>query len=106
MYIVIIRSPIRDKKWRVVFSDGDHVDFGARGYEDYTMHKDPSRREQYISRHRSRENWSARTGLKTPGFWSRWLLWEKTSIRAAKTHIQNEVLRDNYRVFISPNIRV
>jgi hypothetical protein len=105
MYIMLIRSPIREKKWRVVFSDGDHVDFGARGYQDYTMHKDPNRREQYIARHKAREDWTRR-GLKTAGFWSRWLLWEKTSIRAAKTHIQNEVLRDKYRIMISPNLRV
>lgn len=56
------------------------VSFGARGYSDYTMHKDDARRSRYMSRHRSREHWSDPT---TPGALSRYVLWNKKSIRAS-----------------------
>ena len=48
------------------------IPFGAKGYEDYTNHKDPKRKELYLKRHREREDWNDPT---TPGFWSRWYLW-------------------------------
>lgn len=53
------------------------IDFGAKGYEDYTMHKDPNRKKLYIVRHSARENWD---DTDTPGFWSRWLLWNKETL--------------------------
>ena len=54
--------------------------FGARGYSDYTKHKDSSRRSRYLSRHRSRENWSDPTSA---GALSRYILWNKSSLRAS-----------------------
>lgn len=61
------------------------VQFGQRGYSDYTIHKDPERKERYLNRHRKRENWSDPT---SPGALSRYILWEspslKTSIRKYK----------------------
>ncbi len=80
----LTRSPLLAKKYRVRFEDGGHVDFGARGYSDYTMHKDNDRRLLYIKRHRFRENWN---DVRTAGFWARWLLWEKTTIREAKINM-------------------
>jgi hypothetical protein len=49
----LVPSPLKGKKWRAVFSDGTHTDFGAEGYEDYTTHHDPLRRERYRQRHRN-----------------------------------------------------
>lgn len=43
-------------------------------YSDFTLHKDPSRQKNYLSRHETNENWGS-SGLDTAGFWSRWLLW-------------------------------
>lgn len=54
------------------------VRFGAAGMSDFTKHRDPSRKARYLARHEARENWS---DPLTPGFWSRWLLWNKPSIR-------------------------
>jgi len=52
-----------------------HIKFGAVGYSDYTIHKDPKRRERYLARHRGMgENWGK---PDTPGALSRWILWEK-----------------------------
>ena len=77
------RSPIVTKKWRAEFPNGRHVDFGLRGFSDYTIHKDRARMERYLVRHRRRENWTP-SGRYTAGFWSRWLLWSRPSLQAAK----------------------
>ena len=53
------------------------IHFGATGYDDYTTHKDPKRKAQYIARHKNNEDWS---DPETAGFWARWLLWNKPSI--------------------------
>lgn len=58
------------------------VQFGARGYEDYTIHHDPERYRRYKDRHRDKENWT-RAGKHTAGFWSRWLLWSDPSFAKA-----------------------
>ncbi len=71
---VLEPSPKSAKKWRITTPWGKTVDFGATGYSDYTLHKDPSRQRNYLSRHAARENWT-KTGTDTAGFWSRWLLW-------------------------------
>jgi len=84
MRVRLIKSPIADKKFRAVFVDsGKYVDFGGRGYSDYTIHKDRQRMERYLVRHRRRETWT-RAGMYTAGFWSRWLLWSEPSLDAAK----------------------
>lgn len=102
-------SPVATKKWRVTFEDGTNVDFGARGYADYTTHKNSRRMRNYIRRHggiisrktedendpieihrlmlnvdkSTREAWGPRRGIKTPGFWSRWLLWSQPGLGKA-----------------------
>jgi hypothetical protein len=69
-------------KFMAIFPDGKVVRFGRKGFSDYTLHKDPERMKRYLTRHRSRENWT-RSGAKTPGFWSRWLLWSSPSLSGA-----------------------
>ena len=65
-------------KWVGVFED-KRVPFGAVGYQDYTQHKNPLRRANYLSRHRSREDWN---NPKTAGALSRWILWgDSTSLQ-------------------------
>lgn len=81
------RSTRTDKKWMVLTPSGKTVHFGAKGYEDYTMHKDEGRMRNYVSRHRARENW-AKSGMDTPGFWSRWLLWNKPSFEGSRKDIE------------------
>ena len=101
-------SPISTKKWRVTLHDGTTVDFGARGYDDYTTHKNSLRMRNYVRRHggiiskkiekeddpstvhalmlridkSTSETWGTR-GMKTPGFWSRWLLWSQPTLSKA-----------------------
>ncbi len=53
--------------------------FGASGYSDVTIHKDEQRKERCTKRHNN-ENWS-KSGIDTAGFWSRWLLCNKPTIK-------------------------
>ncbi len=82
--IILEKSPKPEKKFRVTFLDsGKTVDFGQRGYSDYTIHKDRERMKRYLQRHaRMGENWSL-SGKYTAGFWSRWLLWSRPNLRSA-----------------------
>lgn len=96
--IVLTKSPKREKKYRVTFTEsGKHVDFGQKGYSDYTIHKDPQRMKRYIERHkRMGENWTL-SGKLTAGWWSRWLLWSKPSLREAiasvSKRLQSRILK-------------
>ena len=99
----------------VTFVDGKVVHFGAKGMSDYLHHKNPMRMRSYVDRHggrvsqslmedtnprsvqrrmlgvksSTRETWG-RSGLRTPGFWSRWLTWSFPSLRGAKKFIEEQ----------------
>ena len=83
------------KKYMIKFLNPDTnrwntLHFGAKYYSDYTIHKSNDRKNNYIKRHSGMgEDWS-KTGLYTPGFWSRWLLWEKPSIDNAIKNIEKK----------------
>jgi hypothetical protein len=108
-------SPKPHKKFRIITPQGKYVDFGAKGYSDYTLHKNPKRMRLYVLRHggkipryllneannkkvhsgmqhvrySNKEDWS-RAGLDTAGFWSRWLLWSFPSLKTAKQFIMKK----------------
>jgi hypothetical protein len=95
MSVTVSRNRNGIHKFTAVFPDGYKVHFGRQGYSDYTKHKDKERMKRYLTRHggssapgargtRSRrENWT-RSGAKTAGFWSRWLLWSSPSLNGAR----------------------
>ena len=79
------KSDKPEKKWVAVFLNPTtgrekRVYFGAAGMSDYTIHKDPERKQRYINRHQKREYWN---DPATAGFWSRWILWNKPSLAAS-----------------------
>jgi hypothetical protein len=48
---MLFSSPRKDKKYRIYNPHKDKwVDFGQMGYEDFTRHQDPIRRERYLKR--------------------------------------------------------
>lgn len=60
------------------------IHIGDSDYEDYTSHKDNTRKANYIARHfpsstskKGSEDWE---NPLTAGFWSRWLLWNKKTL--------------------------
>jgi len=60
---------------------------------DFTIHKDPERKERYIDRHSKNEHWN---NPLTAGFYSRWILWNKQTI--------TESIRPTNRRFPTLNI--
>jgi len=81
--IKITKSTKADKKMMAVFEkNGRQITrhFGAKNYSDYTIHKDAERKQRYDKRHRSRETWTDPT---TPGALSKYILWNKPSLRAS-----------------------
>ena len=78
------RSHNPEKKWDAVFEkDGKEkvVAFGAKGYSDFTKHKNTTRKARYIKRHSGMgEHWDK---PDTPGALSRWILWNKPSLKGS-----------------------
>jgi hypothetical protein len=73
------KSPRAGKKLMAVFQDNGrviHRHFGARGMSDYTINKDPARRELYLQRHQAREDWN---DPKSAGALSKWILWGRST---------------------------
>jgi hypothetical protein len=71
------KAKAKGKKWTVRLTVNGRnrvVHFGDASAQDYTQHHDKSRREDYLRRHKAREDWS-KSGIATPGFWSAHLLW-------------------------------
>ena len=69
------------KKLMAVFTlDNDRtrtVHFGSAGASDYTQHRDPVRKRQYLARHAPREHWE---NPMTAGALARWILWNKETL--------------------------
>lgn len=82
MIPVVLQKSVNPAKKYMVLVDGKTVHFGASGMSDYTINRDPIRKSSYLRRHKTRENWTKK-GLKTAGFWSRWLLWNKTTLKSS-----------------------
>ena len=103
LQITLSKSSNNINKFMISINKGEGrtktIHFGAKGYSDYTIHKDPERMMRYLTRHVRRENWSP-SGRFKPGFWSRWLLWSKPSLSGAARETER-VLGGKYRVVIS-----
>lgn len=81
MKYYLSRSDRKNKKYKIQFVNEDtgrinSIHFGDNRYEDFTIHKDKSRRDKYDLRHQN-ENW---TSLSKSGTWAKYLLWNKPSL--------------------------
>lgn len=83
MRVEIKKSTRSGKKMMAIFYDADKkvktIHFGADGYSDYTIHKDEARRQRYIDRHKSSEDWG---NPMTGGTLALYVLWSKPTISA------------------------
>jgi len=71
------KSDNKGKKYDAIFTHEKTgkkktVSFGADGYEDFTQHHDKERRANYLSRHKTNEDWN---DCDTAGALSRYILW-------------------------------
>ena len=69
--VIIQPSTRNSKKYMILKPNGRWAHFGQYGMEDYTKHKDLSRREAFRKRNRK---W-AYSSILSPAFLSFWLLW-------------------------------
>ena len=83
------KSDRPDKKYFIITNDNKKIYFGQASASDFTLHKDEARKNLYINRHKKNENWNNKD---TPGFWSRWLLWNKPTIKESYEYIKNKYL--------------
>ena len=60
---------------------------------DFTIHKDPERKNIYLDRHSKNENWN---NPLTAGFYARHILWNEPTI--------TESIRDTNRRFLNLHI--
>jgi len=87
----IFNSPLPKKKKTATFynKQGKIIKtqhFGSFGMSDFTIHKDEERKERYLNRHRKRENWD---NPLSAGALSRWILWNKPSLRESIKDFKN-----------------
>ena len=86
MYVILSKSTQPGKKFQVSVEKGDQkrtIHFGDSKLKDYTLHNPLEREERkrlYLLRHKARENWN---DPFSAGFWSRWILWNKPTVRAS-----------------------
>ena len=66
-----------------IIHQGKKISFGAKNYMDYTLYY-----KKYGKELADKKN----SGIDTAGFWSRWLLWNKTSIKTSYEDIKNRFL--------------
>ena len=78
--IVITKSKTKDKKYDAIIDGKKTIHFGAKGYSDFTIHKDEERKDRYINRHKKTENWN---DPQTAGFYAKNILWNKKSVKAS-----------------------
>jgi hypothetical protein len=116
--LILMHSPLTTKKYRIIFpkrgnpsstptssgiergnpsstptsSTPAYIDFGDINYNDYLIYNlnygkrvADIRRDSYLARHAAREDW---TDPYSAGFWSRFLLWEKRSLKSAIRNIE------------------
>lgn len=82
-----------NKKFYIITNDNKKVYFGQAGASDMTQHKNPEKKQLYINRHKKREEhlWN-KSGINTPSFWSRFLLWNKPTIKESYNYIKKNFL--------------
>ena len=79
-----------EKKFMAVVEDGDKkktIHFGAKGMSDFTKNGDEERKQRYLDRHKTTEDWS---NPLTAGFWSRWILWNKASVGSSLRFVRSK----------------
>ena len=79
----------RDNKRYMVRQNGRLVThFGQPNAFTYADGAPVSKKNAYIARHsRNGESWTKR-GINTAGFWARWMLWNKGSLRASASDMR------------------
>ena len=88
--VEIYKSDRSGKKYKIVliYDDGKTktIHIGQEGADDFTKTGDEEAKKRYISRHKKREDWT-KSGIATAGYWSRWLTWNKKTLKESVADI-------------------
>lgn len=93
MTYILSKSTRKDKKYQLKSPQGKISYFGSSKYSDYTRHKDPQRKENYIARHGATQKhlWThTKTNLMTPSYLARYVLWNKPTLKDSIKDIENK----------------
>ena len=71
------------------------IHFGQKNASDFTLHKDPERKERYINRHKKTEDWT-RSGINTAGFYAKNLLWNKPTLKQSVDDLNKRYKNINF----------
>lgn len=86
--VEIYKSPNPKKKFKIVLIYDDNktktLHIGQSGADDFTKTGDEEAKQNYITRHKPRENWN---DITTRGYWSRWLTWNKRTLKESVADI-------------------
>ncbi len=95
MNIIIKRSDRPEKKYTAVIDNTKSINFGQRGASDFTQHKNEERKHRYIQRHAKNKNWN---NPLTAGFYSRWITWEKPTLKEAVNNVNKKFKNINVKL--------
>ena len=95
MNIIIKPSSRQGKKYDAIIENKKTIPFGQAGASDFTIHKDSERKNRYIQRHKKTEQWK---NPLTAGFFSRWITWEKPTLKEAVSNVNNKFKNINVKL--------
>ena len=87
--LIIKLEPSDNKKYKATFDDNSVVFFGAKDYEDYTIHKDYNRKIRYMQRHQY--YYTMTKDIKAPSILSLFILWNFTSLKKSMDYYNKTV---------------
>ena len=77
---ILKKSKRDDKRFVLIMEDMGHKhNFGLKGGKTFIDGRTEKERQNYIARHKVRENWN-KSGIHTAGFWAFHLLWNKRTL--------------------------
>jgi hypothetical protein len=97
MEVIIKKSKKSDKKLDAIVDGKKTISFGAKGYSDYTLHKNDDRKNRYINRHKKNEDWGL-SGIETAGFYAKNILWNKKTISESVKDLNNKYKNVNFKL--------
>ena len=89
MVYTLQKSNRKNKKFVIIMDDNMKHHFGLKDGKTFIDGRTEKERQNYIARHKVNENWE-KSGIHTAGFWSRWVLWNKPTLKDSIKDIEKK----------------
>jgi len=86
---ILKKSKRDDKRFVLLMGENMKHHFGLKGGKTFIDGRTEKERQNYIARHRVRENWN-KSGLHTAGFWAFHLLWNKPTLQKSINDVEKK----------------